>query len=91
MPSPSRTRVELMLTQQELTALDAQAQLHGLKPSDYIRQRLFDPRQDTSALPSIQAYSQAVTAALKASNGAVNRCTAEAITAAIITKLYGLS
>ena len=91
MPSPARTRVELMLTQQERTALDAQAQAHGLTRSDYMRARLFTSQQDTPALPSIQTYARAVTAALKASNGAVNRCTAEAITAAIITKLYGLS
>jgi len=87
----SRIRIELQLTPQERSALDAQAQLHGLTRSDYMRQRLFNPGQDTPALPSIQTYSSAVTAALKASNGAVNRCTAEAITAAIITKLYGLS
>ena len=91
MPSPTRTRVELMLTQQERTALDAQAQAHGLTRSDYMRARLFTSQQDTPALPSIQTYSRAVTAALKASNGAVNRAVAEAITAAIITKLYGLS
>ena len=87
----SRIRIELQLTQQERTALDAQAQAHGLTRSDYLRQRLFNPQQDTPALPSIKTYSSAVTAALKAANGAVNRCTAEAITAAIITKLYGLS
>ena len=91
MTSPSRTRIELQLTQQERTALDAQAQAHGLTRSDYMRARLFTSQQDTPALPSIQTYSSAVTAALKAANGAVNRCTAEAITAAIITKLYGLS
>ena len=91
MTSPSRTHIELQLTQQERAALDAQAQRHGLTRSDYMRQRLFNPGQDTPALPSIKTYSSAVTAALKASNGAVNRCTAEAITAAIITKLYGLS
>lgn len=91
MPSPTRTRVELMLTQQERSALDAQAQAHGLTRSDYMRARLFTSQQDTPALPSIQTYSRAVTAALKASNGAVNRAVAEAITAAIITKLYGLS
>ena len=87
----SRIRIELQLTQQERTALDAQAQAHGLTRSDYMRARLFTSQQDTPALPSIQTYSSAVTAALKAANGAVNRCTAEAITAAIITKLYGLS
>ena len=87
----SRIRIELQLTPQERAALDAQAQAHGLTRSDYMRARLFTSQQDTPALPSIQAYSRAVTAALKASNGAVNRCTAEAITAAIITKLYGLS
>ena len=91
MPSPTRTRVELMLTQQERSALDAQAQAHGLTRSDYMRARLFTSQQDTPALPSIQTYSRAVTAALKASNGAVNRTVAEAITAAIITNLYGLS
>ena len=91
MPSPTRTRVELMLSSQERTALDAQAQRHGLTRSDYMRQRLFSSEKDTPALPSIATYSAAVTAALKASNGAVNRCTAEAITAAIITKLYSLS
>ena len=90
MPSPTRTRVELMLTQQERSALDAQAQAHGLTRSDYMRARLFTSQQDTPALPSIQTYSRAVTAALKASNGAVNRTVAEAITAAIITNLYGL-
>ena len=87
----SRIRIELQLTQQERTALDAQAQAHGLTRSDYMRARLFTSQQDTPALPSIQTYSRAVTAALKASNGAVNRAVAEAITAAIITKLYGLS
>ena len=86
----SRIRIELQLTPQERSALDAQASLHGLNPSDYMRQRLFNPGQDTPALPSIKTYSSAVTAALKAANGAVNRCTAEAITAAIITNLYGL-
>ena len=86
-----RIRIELQLSEQERSALDAQASLHGLSRSDYLRQRLFNPGQDTPALPSIQTYASAVTAALKASNGAVNRCTAEAITAAIITKLYGLS
>ena len=91
MTSPSRTRIELQLTQQERTALDAQAQAHGLTRSDYMRARLFTSQQDTPALPSIQTYSRAVTAALKASNGAVNRAVAEAIPAAIITKLYGLS
>ena len=90
MPSPTRTRVELMLTQQERSALDAQAQAHGLTRSDYMRARLFTSQQDTPALPSIQTYSRAVTAALKASNGAVNRAVAEAITAAIITNLYRL-
>ena len=87
----SRIRIELQLTPQERAALDAQAQAHGLARSDYMRARLFTSQQDTPALPSIQTYSRAVTAALKASNGAVNRAVAEAITAAIITKLYGLS
>ena len=87
----SRIRIELQLTPQERSALDAQAQAHGLTRSDYLRQRLFNPQQDTPALPSIPTYSRAVTAALKASNGAVNRTVAEAITAAIITNLYGLS
>ena len=87
----SRIRIELQLTPQERSALDAQAQAHGLTRSDYMRARLFTSQQDTPALPSIQTYSRAVTAALKASNGAVNRAVAEAITAAIITKLYGLS
>ena len=86
----SRIRIDLQLTPQERSALDAQAQAHGLTRSDYMRARLFTSQQDTPALPSIQTYSRAVTAALKASNGAVNRTVAEAITAAIITNLYGL-
>ena len=90
MTSPSRTRIELQLTQQERAALDAQAQRHGLNRSDYLRARLFSSGQEAPALPSIATYSRAVTAALKASNGAVNRTVAEAITAAIITNLYGL-
>ena len=90
MTSPARIRIELQLSEQERTAIDAQAQRHGLNRSDYLRARLFNPGQDAPALPSIQTYSRAVTAALKASNGAVNRTVAEAITAAIITNLYGL-
>ena len=87
----SRIRIELQLTPQERTALDAQASRHGLTRSDYLRARLFNPGQEAPALPSIATYSRAVTAALKASNGAVNRTVAEAITAAIITNLYRLS
>ena len=81
-------RIELLLSKQELTILDAEAAHHGCNRSELIRSRLFNTSGAAPTKPSVQAYQRAVTEALRAANGAINRTTAEAITAAIINNLF---
>ena len=81
-------RIEIKLSQQEITILDAEAAHHGCNRSELIRSRLFNTSGASPTKPSVQAYQRAVTEALRAANGAINRTTAEAITAAIINNLF---
>ena len=85
---PRSPRVEIKLSEQELTILDAEAAHHGCNRSELIRSRLFNTTGQAPTKPSVQAYQRAVTEALRAANGAINRTTAEAITAAIINNLF---
>ena len=81
-------RIEIKLSQQEITILDAEAAHLDLNRSELIRSRLFNTSGAAPTKPSVQAYQRAVTEALRAANGAINRTTAEAITAAIINNLF---
>ena len=85
---PRSPRIEIKLSEQEITILDAEAAHHGLNRSEHIRNRLFNNTGAAPTKPSVQAYQRAVTEALRAANGAINRTTAEAITAAIINNLF---
>ena len=87
--STARNAVKVYLTPQEIHTIDAEAQLNELPRSEYIRDRLLHPVSEPPKLPSVAVYQRAVVAALKASNGAINRTTAEAIVATIITNFYG--
>ena len=84
----SRSRIELKLSPQEIAILDAEAAHLGINRSEHIRNRLFNTSGASPTKPSVKAYQRAVTEALRAGNGAINRTTAEAITAAIINNLF---
>ena len=84
----SRSRIQLNLSPQEITVLDAEAAHLGINRLQHVRNRLFNNTGQPPTKPSVQAYQRAVTQALRAANGAINRTTAEAITAAIINNLF---
>jgi len=88
----TRVEVKVYLTPEERDHLDAQAQALNLNRSQLMRLRaLGDPTPGSpAALPplSLRQYQNAVTAALKASNGSCSRPIVEAIAAAVLCSVY---
>lgn len=88
----SKIEVKVYLTPEEREHLDAQAKALNLNRSQLMRLRaLGDPTPGSpAALPplSLRQYQNAVTAALKASNGSCSRPIVEAIAAAVLCAVY---
>jgi len=88
----NKIEVKVYLTPEEREHLDAQAKALNLNRSQLMRLRaLGDPTPGfpTSLPPlSLRQYQNAVTAALKASNGSCSRPVVEAIAAAVLCSVY---
>jgi hypothetical protein len=88
----TKIEVKVYLTPEEREHLDAQAKALNLNRSQLMRLRaLGDPAPGVHppVRPvSLRQYQNAVTAALKASNGSCSRPIVEAITAAVLCSVY---
>jgi len=88
----SKIEVKVYLTPEEREHLDAQAKALNLNRSQLMRLRaLGDPApgvQPPLRPVSLRQYQNAVTAALRASNGSCSRPIVEAITAAVLCSVY---
>jgi hypothetical protein len=88
----SRIVAKISFTPEERDHLDAQAKALNLSRSELVRLRaLGDPAPGSAFTPpplSLRQYQNAVTAALKASNGSCSRPIVEAIAAAVLCSVY---
>jgi hypothetical protein len=88
----SRIVAKVSFTPEERDHLDAQAKALNLSRSELVRLRaLGDPAPGSASTPpplSLRQYQNAVTAALKASNGSCSRPIVEAIAAAVLCSVY---
>ena len=88
----SKIEVKVLLTPEERDHIDAQAKALGLSRSSLMRLRaLGDPApgvQPSQPPISSRQYQNAVTAALRASNGSCSRPIVEAITAAVLCSVH---
>ena len=88
----SKIEVKVLLTHEERDHIDAQAKALNLSRSSLMRLRaLGDPApgvQPSQPPISLRQYQNAVTAALKASNGSCSRPIVEAIAAAVLCSVH---
>ena len=88
----SKIEVKVYLTTEEREHLDVQARALNLNRSQLMRLRaLGDPAmglQPSSSPISLRQYQNAVTAALRASNGSCSRPIVEAIAAAVLCSVH---
>ena len=88
----SKIEVKVYLTTEEREHLDVQARALNLNRSQLMRLRaLGDPAmglQPSSSPISLRQYQNAVTAALRASNGSCSRPIVEAIAAAVLCSFH---
>jgi hypothetical protein len=88
----SKIEVKVYLTPEEREHLDAQAKALNLNRSQLMRLRALGDPAPGAHPPlrslSLRQYQNAVTAALRASNGSCSRPIVEAITAAVLCSVY---